>query len=78
MGRGDVEVPAADAEGRRRNGSHAAGPAVGSKLQSLFAELTSGPMPDHLLRLMDQLESTLEPGEEPPGCPARNGRTRHG
>jgi anti-sigma factor ChrR (cupin superfamily) len=61
----------------RRNGTHASGgtgAAVGVELKSLFAELTSGPMPDHLLALMDQLESTLD--EEPATAPRspRNGR----
>lgn len=69
--------PAPEAPGSRRNGAHAPagrGAAVGVKLKSLFAELTSGPMPDHLLALMDQLESTLD--EDPAGAPrpTRNGR----
>lgn len=65
-----------DVGGPRRNGARASGgtgAAVGVKLKSLFAELTSGPMPDHLLALMDQLESTLD--EDPAGASRpRNGR----
>lgn len=55
------------------NGSGAVAPtrqAVASQLKSLFAELTSGPMPDHLLALMDQLETAQESnGEEPAAGP---------
>lgn len=68
---------ATDADGPRRNGSAAPGvraAAVGTKLKSIFAELTSGPMPDHLLALMDQLESSLDDEPTPGPKPARNGR----
>lgn len=60
-----------------RSGAAVARDAVGVQLKSLFAELTSGPMPDHLLALVDQLESNLEPdgeGGQPPAEPAKQGR----
>jgi len=45
----------------RTNGGESCAPvtrqAVGRQLKCLFAELTSGPMPDHLLALVDQLEA---------------------
>ncbi len=51
-----------------------AGPAPASRqvvadhLKCLFAELTSGPMPEHLLALVDQLEASGD--EEAPGIDA--------
>lgn len=76
-GGGERSAPP-DAQPQRRGGATAARDAVGVQLKSLFAELTSGPMPDHLLALVDQLESTLEPDDEQPKGTAakpRNGRT---
>ena len=69
--RPDAEPSAAERAGRAgANGSDAAIPAsrqaVGVQLKSLFAELTSGPMPDHLLNLVDQLEEQCQTvGDQP-------------
>lgn len=81
---GERSAPSGEPRRAARGGAAAARDAVGVQLKSLFAELTSGPMPDHLLALVDQLESTLEPegdagvppADAPPAPPpaSRNGR----
>lgn len=42
---------------------------VADHLKCLFAELTSGPMPDHLLALVDQLEATDDGEVDGPATP---------
>ena len=47
--------------------------ALGAQLKSYFDDLTSGPVPDNLLRLTEALEAAFERGElraslRRPGC----------
>jgi hypothetical protein len=38
-------------------GTHAATRAIGARLRDMFDSVASGPMPEHLLALVDQLET---------------------
>ena len=38
---------------------------VGERLREMFDAMTAGPMPAHLVDLVDQLEAQAQPGETP-------------
>ena len=43
---------------------------IGERLREMFDAMTAGPMPDHLVDLVDQLEAQAKP--EQPGARALN------